>query len=61
MKLALTKNDMSRVIVQALFNLNTLPAADHPRVKSLAKNKKAHLESQYKLAHKVLTDSVRNQ
>jgi hypothetical protein len=55
-RIALTKNDMARVIVQALFNMPALPATDHFRVVRIAKGKKADLEPQYKLAHKVLTE-----
>ena len=35
-----TKNDMARVIIQALKNMDEPPAADHGEVLKMAKNKK---------------------
>ena len=35
----LTKTDMSRVIIQALYGLETLPANNDPRVTRLARSK----------------------
>jgi len=46
-----TKNDMARVIVQALYNLPALPAVDHPEVvKRAAKGTVASLERHHKMA-----------
>lgn len=51
----LTKNDMARVIVQALYNLPRLPAADHPEVvKRATRGKVETLAPQHKLSCDVL-------
>lgn len=57
----LTKTDLSRVIVQALYGMKDLPAADHFKVTRMAKTKKDHLERQHKLAVKVLQDRLARQ
>lgn len=51
----LTKNDMARVIVQALFALPRLPKIDHWMVVSKTRMKKVILTEQYKLAYKIIT------
>ena len=57
----LNKNDMARVIIQALYNLDELPAKDNVHVKRQARKKKEILEEGYQKAHKILTDKVREQ
>jgi hypothetical protein len=59
MNTKLTKNDMARVIVQALYNLKSLPPADHFSVLRTAKRKKETLVDHYNLAHKILSDSLK--
>lgn len=55
----LTKNDMARVIIQALYNLPALPAADHNLVvRRTKRNSKTALEYQHGLAVKVLQQKV---
>jgi len=46
----LTKIDMARVIIQALYNLPALPAADHPKVTRRATLNGKILRDQYKMA-----------
>ena len=50
----LTKNDMARVIVQALYLQPTLPAADDFRVLRMAKTKKDRLASYHNQAVHIL-------
>jgi len=46
-----TKNDMARVIIQALYNMAAAPAADHWRVVRMAKRfNQVQLYRQLKLA-----------
>jgi hypothetical protein len=54
----LTKNDMARVIVQALLNLPTLPDANHRRVTKMARASVAVLKDRHRLAVKILNDKV---
>ncbi len=54
----LTKNDMARVIVQALYSMPSLPAANHLKVKRMERNRKDHLQYQHKLALKVIQDGI---
>lgn len=55
----LTKNDLARVIVQALYNLDELPAADNCNVLAMARtNKLEDLARQHKLAVKVILDRI---
>jgi len=49
-RVQLTKNDMSRVIVQALFRMDKLPPADHFQVERIAKRKKDALISLHRFA-----------
>lgn len=49
-----TKNDMARVVAQALYNMPHLPDADHQAVMKLARSPKETLERQHKLAVTVL-------
>ena len=55
---AITKNDMARVIVQALWNLPTLPAADDKRVTRRMRWRKDNLETFYKLGLKIIRDGL---
>lgn len=58
-RFVLTKNDMARVIVQALYAMPELPAADHPRVARMGRhNGKAALQRQHKLAVKIIQDGL---
>ena len=50
----LTKNDMARVIVQALFNIATLPAKDNIHVKRYSRGSKKHLENLHKKAVQIV-------
>ena len=43
----MTKTDIARVIVQALYNLPKLPAADNPNVVGQTRKRKAELERMY--------------
>jgi len=54
----LTKNDMSRVIIQALYKYQELPPADNCRVVRMARNSKSFIEHEYHIAHKILTRMV---
>jgi hypothetical protein len=55
----LTKNDMARVVVMALYNSDKLPARDNVNVVRLARKRKEHLEESYDLAHKLLAERGR--
>jgi len=55
----LTKNDMSRVIVQALWNMSALPDADNEKVVKMAKQKKIILVPQHSNAVKILLESIK--
>lgn len=46
----LTKNDMARVVVQALFGLTKLPASDNCHVKHFARRKTDDLRDLHKKA-----------
>jgi len=53
----LTKNDMARVIVTALYNRPALVAADHPEViKRARRNSVETLTRQHHMAVRVLTE-----
>lgn len=54
-----TKNDMARVIVQALFGRPTLPAADHGEVLAIARRPMETLERHYGMALDVLAAASR--
>lgn len=55
----LTKNDMARVIVQALYRLPELPAKDNCNVVRMANGNSAdHLRRQHTLAVKLLLQSL---
>ena len=57
-RMTLTKNDMARVIVQALYNLPALPAADDRRVLRQTRSKKTALQDGHNLAIKILLDRI---
>lgn len=46
----LTKNDMARVIVAALYNMKALPAPDHHQVKRWERKRKVELADHHKRA-----------
>jgi hypothetical protein len=51
----MTKNEMARVIIQALFNLEALPEEDYWRVvRCMRAGKHADLVDQYELAQRIL-------
>ncbi len=53
----LTKNDMARVVVQALKAMPNLPEADRPSVVRMARKESyEHMQRQHKLALKVIDD-----
>lgn len=57
--LRLTKNDMARVVVQALYNLPSLPAADDGRVINIEKRTRLdRLTEQHAAAVRVLNAKV---
>ncbi len=56
--MTITKNDMARVIVQALQNRDELPPTDHFMVKRIERNKKTELESRHKEAIKILLKKI---
>jgi len=49
-----TKLEMSRIIVQALYNLSELPSTDDSEVVKISKKKIDHLEKNYVRACKIL-------
>jgi hypothetical protein len=55
----LTKNDMARLIAQALYSMPQLPAADHRVVLQLCRFPKDTLTRQHALAVKVLDQTRR--
>lgn len=56
-----TKNDMARVIVQALYAMPHLPAADHPEVVRRATRGNIHrLTYQHKMAVDALLSTVKD-
>ena len=57
--MTLTKNDLSRVIIYALFDLPELPAADHPQVIRRSRLKKTELEYQHRLAMDALEGRIK--
>ena len=60
-RIALTKNDMARVIVQALYLLKELPSENHRVVLNMAKRSgKQHLTEQHKLALEVIYFAMKN-
>ena len=46
----LTKNDMARVIVAALYNMDRLPAPNHHAVKGWERKRKVELADHHKRA-----------
>lgn len=54
----MTKLDMARVIVQALYCLPKLPAVDNKHVVKQSRKPKATVEAAYKQAHKIISDGV---
>ena len=56
--MALTKNDMARVIVQALYDVDKLPRRENPNVIRIARKRKTWLIEDYEKAHKILTAKV---
>jgi len=54
----ITKTDMARVIVQALYAMSELPATDDRRVKRLAGRPLSTLEPQHKLAVTILSGAT---
>lgn len=50
----LTKNDMARVIIQALWNKQELPSADDEKVLKMAKRKKIDLAPEHEKAVDIL-------
>ena len=54
----LTKNDMARVIVQALWYLPTLPDSLNPNVIRLGRQRKMELNPFYKLSLKIIQDGL---
>jgi hypothetical protein len=56
MKFKLNKNDMVRIIIQALYNSDKLPARDNVNVIRQARQKKEVLKESYDKAHKILTE-----
>jgi|TARA_Y100000296_G_scaffold79329_1_gene103098 hypothetical protein len=58
--MTLTKNDMARVITQALWNMPHLPPKDHHWVRKEARPAKWYVAERYTLAHKILTDRIAN-
>ena len=57
---AMTKNDMARVVVQALYFLPTLPAADDKRVTARARLHKGELADYHKRALDIINDGMSN-
>ena len=55
----LTKNDMARVIVQALYSTDNLPARDNINVKRITRNPKEHLKSLHSRAMNILNAKVK--
>jgi hypothetical protein len=54
-QMRLTKNDMARVIVQALYNMPVVPAVDHPEVVNRARRgTMASLTKHHEMACKAL-------
>jgi len=58
-RLALTKNDLARVIIQALYKMPKLPPADHPKVLNMAKRKKVDLITPHRNAVKIIQCEMR--
>ena len=59
-RIALTKNDMARVIVQALYNMPKLPPSDHPKVTRRAKLEKTILRDQHQAAIAAINATIRD-
>ena len=60
-KVKLTKKDMARIILQALWNTKKLPKDEgiwKRRINKIIRHKKENLESIYKLSIKVLQDRI---
>ncbi len=56
----LTKNDMARVIIQALYNIDKLPDSNNINVIRMAKNKKDLLQDHYTKAINTLNNKIKN-
>ena len=56
----LTRNDMARVIVQALYNLDKLPAADDKNVKKYTRWKWEHLKPEFQKAKNIINGRIFN-
>ena len=52
----LTKNDMARVITEALWNMSELPEPGHHWVRREARAPRHHVLERYELARKILED-----
>lgn len=57
--MALTKNDMARVIIQALYNTNELPEQDNINVIRLTRKSKTFLKEQHTIAMNILNRKVK--
>lgn len=58
-KFMTTKNDMARVIVQALWNMPTLPNSDNEKVLKMAKRRKSDLITEHDKSVKILLESIK--
>lgn len=54
----LTKNDMARVIIQALNNESVLPSSENVNVKRMATKSKTHIEKLHEKAVKSLQQTI---
>jgi hypothetical protein len=54
----LTKLDMAKIIVQALYNLPELPSEDDKEVKRLSRQSTEHLKESHRLAINILSKRV---
>lgn len=52
----MTKTEMAKVIVRALYNLNEEPRSDHRAVVRISRMRKDLLVEEYKLAERVLNN-----
>lgn len=55
----LTKLDKARIIVQALYNLDHLPAADHKDVRRYSNRSVNALEAHYQMAVRIVAYEAR--
>lgn len=56
----MTKNDYARVIIQALHDLDQLPAFNDPRVVKLSRDPKSHLQDSHAIAMRILQTRLKN-